>query len=195
MKSLRTLPSYVVLLIITLAAGLILGGVYTLTEGTINERQLLEAENTRSRVLGTAESFEQLEAGDAVDWLYAGKDAEGHVVGYVGQVTVQGYKAEIEVITGIDLDGSITGISVGGSNFSETVGLGAKTKDADFTERFKGLGTPITILNTGDTADSNGVDSVTGATISSKAVASAVNRFGEYINAAFGSGTKAGEGE
>lgn len=200
-KTPRALPCYAVLLIITLAAGLILGGTYLLTKDAISEREAREAEQTRSRVLSSATSFELIEQnkdGSPLNWLYAGKDAEGNTVGYVGLVTVNGYKAKIEVICGLDVNGKITGISVGGSKFAETVGLGAKAKDADFTDRFTGKSTPIVIIKTGDAPNENGVDALTSATITSRAVAEAVNRCGEYVSHTYlsteeTSQTKAGE--
>lgn len=75
------------------------------------------------------------------------------------RVTVKGYGGEIEIVVGVDNDGVITGINVGGANFSETAGLGAKTKEPAFTEQFKGLSAPLTLKGN--------VDSVSGASVSS----------------------------
>ena len=64
----------------------------------------------------------------------------------------------------------------GGSGFSETAGLGAKVKDASFTEQFAGLVAPVALVK-----DGGEVDSVTAASISSNAVCSAVNTAAEFI--------------
>ena len=76
-------------------------------------------------------------------------------------------------MVGMDSSGVITGINVGGSNFSETAGLGAKVKNDDFKDQFKGLMPPV-ILN-------EDVDAVTAATISSRAVTDAVNKACDYL--------------
>ena len=99
--------------------------------------------------------------------------ANGETIGYTAQITVKGYGGEIEVVVGVDNDGVITGINVGGANFSETAGLGAKTKEPAFTEQFKGLSAPLTLKGN--------VDSVSGASVSSGAVVNGVNAVLDYV--------------
>ena len=77
------------------------------------------------------------------------------------------------VVVGVDNDGVITGINVGGANFSETAGLGAKTKEPAFTEQFKGLSAPLTLKGN--------VDSVSGASVSSGAIVNGVNTVLDYV--------------
>jgi RnfABCDGE-type electron transport complex G subunit len=113
-----------------------------------------------------AAEFEQIEAAEGIDLAYAGKK-DGAVIGYAAQVTVDGFGGKIQVTVGMDLTGAITGVSVGGPNFSETPGLGAKTKDAAFTDQFKTKTAPLTL--------GSDIDAVSGATISSTAVVKAVN--------------------
>jgi electron transport complex protein RnfG len=71
---------------------------------------------------------------------------------------------------GVDNDGVITGISVGGSSFSETAGLGARAKEAWFAEQYIGKASPIAL-----TKDGGEIDAITSATITSRAVTTAVN--------------------
>jgi len=128
------------------------------------------------------------------------------VVGYVAQATVKGYGGEIEVIMGVDTAGVITGVSVGGPNFSETMGLGAKVRNEDFTSQFIGQKGPITLggqaTATGDettnatskptvvlpdASEAGGyVDAVTSATVSSRAVINAVNTIYEFVKTQLG---------
>ena len=42
--------------------------------------------------------------------------ADGNTLGYVGQTTVQGFGGPIVVVMGVDNNGTVTGISVGGSD-------------------------------------------------------------------------------
>ena len=124
-----------------------------------------------------AEAFEPLELQESrysLDNLYEAKGADGAVTGYVGQTTVTGYGGPVEVTVGVDNEGVITGVDVGGEGFAETPGLGARTREAAFTDQFVGK-TPTLTLNEG------GVDTVTGASTTSRAVVSAVNSVANYI--------------
>ncbi|MBR6008716.1 MAG: hypothetical protein IK056_06480, partial [Clostridia bacterium] len=66
----RRLPAYLVLMIITLIAGLVLGGVYALTKDPIAAREAEDAENARRKVLPIAVSFESLESPEGLSSLY-----------------------------------------------------------------------------------------------------------------------------
>lgn len=161
------------LLLIAAIAGLALGATNELTKGPIAEQVTLAADEARREVLPAADSFELVSEGtDGCDSIYKGMKG-GENVGMTAQVTVQGYGGKIEVTVGCGNDGVITGVSVGGASFSETAGLGAKTKDAAFRQQYIGQSGPgITVDKAGKNAD---IDAVSGATISSTAVTNAVN--------------------
>ena len=162
-------PAWLVLCIITVVAGLALSATNLLTEGPIAEQQLLASNAARIAVFTDADAFEEMpvETDSKMDSVYAAKQ-KGETVGYVLQTTVTGYGGPIEIVMGIDNNGKITGISVGGSNFAETAGLGARTRTPEFTDQFIGLSeAPILKQN---------VDAISGATISSTAVTSGANR-------------------
>ena len=168
-KSKRSLPAWAVLTIITLVAAVCLGGTYQMTKDTIARRTAEEAEATRKALLPDAAAFEEAEAA-SLDSFYVGK-TEGRNVGYVGVSTVQGFGGEVEVTVGTDADGKITGVRVGGPNFSETAGLGAKTKEPAFYEQFTGKTYPVNLKK-----DGGEIDAVTSATVTSSAVVRAVNK-------------------
>lgn len=174
----KKVPAWVILCVIALVAGTALGITNALTAEPIREQARIAAENARAQVLPAAASFEEVTVADgaAVDNCYRGVDASGNAVGYVAQVTVQGFGGPIEVTVGVDAEGKLAGIQCGGSGFSETAGLGAKVKTAAFSDQFAGLVTPVAL-----TKDGGEVDSVTAASISSGAVCNAVNIAAEYI--------------
>ena len=183
----KQLPGWAVLLIITLVAGLALGGTYALTKEPIAQQALLTAENARKSALPDADSFEELELGEnaSVDWAYAGLK-EGNTVGYVAQKTVNGFGGKVEVIAGVDTQKApdtftVSGISVGGSNFSETAGLGARSKEPAFTEQFAGKLYPLSYIKAGGEATDSTVDALTSATITTTAVVNGVNDIVKYI--------------
>ena len=165
---------WLILMTITAVAGLLLGITNTITAPIIEERTLAVANESRYVVFSDADDFRALELKENAsvsDCYEALKD--GTVVGHVGTVTVKGYGGEIEVRVGLDLNAVITGISVGGPNFSESAGLGARTRDPEFTDQFRGVQAPVTL--------GQNVDAISGATISSGAVVSGVNKIVKYV--------------
>ncbi len=175
----KQLPAWLALCIIALAAGLLLALTNQLTADRIEEQNAIKANAARASVLPAATEFKALElnqewvASLGVDNCYEGYDEAGNLVGYTSQITVKGYGGEIEVVVGMDLEGVVTGVSVGGADFAETAGLGAKTKEPAFTDQFIGIVPPAVLKEN--------VDSVTGASISSGAVVSAVNNTTSYM--------------
>ena len=183
----KQLPGWAVLLIITLVAGLALGGTNALTKDPIAQQARIKAENARKAALPDAESFEELalNEGAAVDWVYAGLK-DGSPVGYVAQKTVNGFGGKVEVIAGVDTVNApdtfkIGGITVGGSDFSETAGLGARAKEPAFTDQFPGKVYPISYIKAGGEATESTVDALTSATITTTAVVNGVNDIVKYV--------------
>ena len=167
-------PSWARLAIVCVIVGGLLGFVNSITAEPIAQRAAEAAEAARRSVFAEADAFEQLElsADSGVDNCYAAMK-NGEMIGYVVQTTVSGFGGPIEVQTGLDFDCNVTGISVGGSKFAETPGLGARTKDREFQAQFAGVTIPVQV--------GNNVDAVTGATVSSGAVCSAVNKGGYFV--------------
>ena len=168
-------PPWAILLLICVVVGGALGVVNNLTEGPIAQ-QAVEAANAARRVsFPDADAFEEMElaADSGADACFVAMK-DGQPVGYVAQVTVTGFGGPVEIHVGMDLEQIITGINVGGSKFSETPGLGDKARETDFTEQFVGLSIPTHL-------GSDGLDAITGATITSGAVSSGVNKAGYFI--------------
>ena len=165
--------AWLILCLITIIAGLALSLVNMVTEGPIAQQKLLASNASRIAVFPNATGFEAqtVEEGSKLDSVYAATK-DGQTVGYVLQSTVTGYGGPIEIVMGIDNSGTITGISVGGSSFAETAGLGARTRDAEFTSQFVGLKAAPKLKEN--------IDGISGATISSSAVTSGANRLYQY---------------
>lgn len=170
----KKFPSWAILMLIAVAAGLLLGATNSVTLPLIEASARAEAESTRAMLFPEADTFEPLALADGapVDNCYEAKKG-GAVAGHVAQITVNGFGGPIEIMIGLDLDQTVTGISVGGSKFAETAGLGARTKEPAFTSQFAGVHAPLTL--------GTDVDAVTGATISSTAVTNGVNTIASYV--------------
>ncbi len=95
--------------------------------------------------------------------------SEVDTIGYAFMAEGKGYGGTIEILVSLKGDkNSINSISI--INHMETPGLGAKTAESDFTDRFKG----VAITDVKLSKDGGKIDALTGATISSTAVVKAV---------------------
>lgn len=151
---------WIVLCIITIIAGLALGATYMITKGPIEEQEQMALQQALGDVFPGA-AFEVLSGGAELDGLYEAK-ADGETVGYVGQITVSGYNPGIVVVMGVDTEGKVTGINVGGTSFAESPGFGTRTREPEFTSQFVGLDSRPVI--------GENVDGISGVTLSSHAV-------------------------
>ncbi len=93
--------------------------------------------------------------------------------GYAVEVVPVGFNGGITMMVGVDLEGKITGISV--ISQTETAGLGAVaaekgSKGQAFRDQYIGMSGVLAV-----TKDGGEVDSISGATISSRAVTNGVN--------------------
>lgn len=158
------------LFLLAAVAGLALGLTNKVTAEPIRQQAILAAEAARTAVLPAAGSFTETTAPEGLLDAYFGYDAAGTAVGKTGTIVTKGYGGEIEITVGVDLNGVVTGISVGGSSFSETAGLGARAKEPWFAEQFIGAVSPIAIAK-----DGGAIDAITSATITSRAVTKAVD--------------------
>ena len=170
--------AWIILTIITVAAALGLALTNQITMEPISQQAIVAEEKARKLVMPGAETFEKLELDDG-SVLFVAK-AGDEVIGYIGKAAAKGYGGEIEVITGVSADGIITGINVGGANFSETPGLGAKAKDTAFTAQFAGKESPV---QRGNPENDNAVDGITAATITTNAVLGCVNSVARQVKA------------
>lgn len=182
-----------ILLLITVVAGLILGFVYQITKEPIAAAEEKAAKAAYQEVFPDAAGFsdklelavpegdstwEQNYAGVDLDNVLWATDAEGVCLGYVLTMTShEGYGGDITFTMGIQNDGTLNGISL--LSISETAGLGMKAGTV-LVPQFAGKQvSQFTYTKTGSTMDSQ-IDAISGATITTNAVTTAVNA-GLYI--------------
>ncbi|MBQ7183791.1 MAG: RnfABCDGE type electron transport complex subunit G, partial [Clostridia bacterium] len=172
----RKAPAWLILTLVTLVAALCLGGTYEITKDTIAKRSVENKIATQKQLLEAANDFESVYAqnddgSQGEELMVIGKAADGSTAGYVSTTTVQGFGGDVDVTVGVDDKGVITGVRVGGDNFSETAGLGAKSKEPAFYEQFAGKEYPVDLKKNGGE-----IDAITSATITSSAVVRGVNK-------------------
>ena len=130
---------------------------------------------------------------------YSGEDANIISVhkgetGYVIETKTYGYAGDITVLVGVSTEGKVTGIVV--RDLSETVGLGTKALyDPEFLAQFLNKGGSFAVgapgadafsgaTGTEATGEETYVDAITGATVTSKAIARCVNSAVAYVTGA-----------
>lgn len=172
----------IILLIITAIAAALLGFVNEITFPVI-DAQIIEANNlARKSILKEADNFELIEEDFGVDIIEVYKGLKGReLIGYTIKTNPKGYGGPVEVTTGITVDGVISGVSLGTMN--ETPGLGAKAKDAAFINQYndKLINGNIVVIKNGTPGDDE-IVAISGATITSVAVTSGVNKSIEVYN-------------
>ncbi len=106
---------------------------------------------------------------------YVGRDAAGNRIGVAVTAQEPGFQEELSLMIGFDPEsGSLTGIKVLGQK--ETPGLGDKIEtDSTFGNQFPGRVVPLRRVKARSGGDRSEVQTITGATISSRAVIRIVN--------------------
>ncbi len=144
---------------------LLLAVINALTAYKIAANAEQKAAESRSKVLA-AHSYTQLDNDGKV---YGAVSENGEYIGVVIVTEATGYGGTIQVMTGIKLDNSISGVNI--LEMSETPGLGAKAKENSFLSQYKGESeSGMSVKKDGGT-----IDAISGATITSRAVTQAVN--------------------
>ena len=160
-----------VLTLICAAIALMLGYVHAVTAAPIAEAEEQAKTAAINSIFPDATEITETDLPEGADpdkqinAVYKVVNAGGFV-GYAVNVTVgSGYGGEINMTVGISRDNTVRGIEI--VSHSETAGLGARIDELSFRQRFNGISEHAEI--------GENVDAITGATISSKAVAAGVN--------------------
>ncbi len=185
------------LFLITLIAGILLGGIYMITKTTISTREEQAKKEAYEAVYEDASFSEDNEVNDKLaDFqknLAAGKvktesgadlsDVEISEVmvadkgGYVATCSGKGYGGAVTLALGIDADGKILGIQITDCT-NETPGLGQNSSNAEWNGQYLGMDATqeISVVKDGSGSKEEGkVNAISGATITSSAVTRAVN--------------------
>lgn len=177
-----------IIVAITLIAGLLLGGVYSLTKAPIAEQKRLKKEQACAEVYADAVSFEEAAGFDAeaaagllaekfpsqeIDEVMCAQDASGNLSGYVLTVTShEGYGGDIQFAMGVTNGGVLNGISI--LSISETAGLGMRAEEV-LKPQFAGKSAEQYEYTKTGAAAENQIDAISGATITTNAVVNGVN--------------------
>ena len=176
------LKTGIILFVICVVAAFALAMTNEVTKGPIAMQRELANNAAKVAVLPTANTFEDIDKTQIAEIAekfapvsegYIGYDADHNIIGYVFKSLPTGFGGAVEVVTGIDVNGTITGMRMG--NHQETPGLGARAKEPAFYEQYNGMSASGHIGVAKSNPTETDIQAITGATISSAAITSGVN--------------------
>lgn len=174
--------SCIVLFLIAAVCVSALAYVNEITLEPIAQQERLSVDNAYKALFPSSDEFKEDEATAPADstitkitGVYTGGTKDGDII-TVGQ---KGYGGTINMMVGINADGTLAGIKV--VSHAETPGLGANCEQAYFTDQYVGKSQfPLEVVKSGATGD-NQIEAITSSTITSKAVTDAVNTAHEWF--------------
>lgn len=193
----KIVKNALILMAITLVAGICLGFVYEITKGPIAEQEQQAKEEAYKAVfpdmtsmeavygLGEKEDAAKIQAESAavlaendmgdirIEEAYLAAGENGEVLGVLMNITTSGYGGDINFSMGIEKDGTVGGVEI--LTISETAGLGMRATEDAFKGQFAGKNVEsFTVTKAGAAADHE-IDAISGATITSNGMTKGVN--------------------
>lgn len=157
-----------ILSLICIIAALSLSVVNSATKPRIIAQAKIEEEASLRQVLPDAVRFEP-EKKEEETLYYKAYDSEDKFIGVAFKAQGKGYSSVIETMVGMIPDGTITAIKILAQN--ETPGMGTRIQEPSFIQQFTQK----------NIKDLSGVQAITSATISSKAVIDSVKKKAKEI--------------
>lgn len=180
------------LTLITLVAGVALGGVYEITKDPIARQEAQAKAEAYEQVFTDAAAFEAVKMDDtliqtirdqldqegykaqSIEEIMRAEDQSGEMLGYAFTVvTSEGYGGDIQFSMGVQNDGTLNGISI--LSIGETAGLGMNADTPAFKDQFVGKQVEqLQYTKNGATQDDE-INAISGATVTTNAMTNGVN--------------------
>ena len=180
------------LTLITLVAGVALGGVYEITKEPIARQEAQAKAEAYEQVFTDAAAFEEVKMDDtliqtirdqldqegykaqSIEEIMRAEDQSGEMLGYAFTVvTSEGYGGDIRFSMGVQNDGTLNGISF--LSIGETAGLGMNADTPAFKDQFVGKQVEkLQYTKNGATQDDE-INAISGATVTTNAMTNGIN--------------------
>lgn len=157
----------ILFLVSAITAG-ILGFVNLLTKDKIDEQNRAATAKAYNEVLPYDGEYEPVMNYGAETAPIVDKISKAGDTGYVVELTFSGAQGYITAAVGVDINGTVTGVSV--ISHGETPSLGSRITESTFRDMFVGVTAGVALSKNGGS-----VEAITSATISSQAMIDAVN--------------------
>lgn len=175
-KSDSFMPAILLCIICLVTTGLV-ALTFVSTQTARDEQAAITANANRRLLCPDAAGFEPLDLGAAeleagLIEAYTALDADGGTLAWLFVAQAKGYGGQLPVMLAIDATGHVSGLKI--LDNDETPGLGKKVSGLAFYGQFIGQAADSE-FSVKPSGEQIGIDAVAGATISSRAVANAVN--------------------
>ena len=175
------------LIIVGAFSGAVLAWVFHLADPLIQANREKELKESIFKVLPEAKDYRKAEKGLAGENIvvYLGLDEGKKPVGVAFKADGGGFQGNVGVMVGLDLEyQSLKGVEI--LDQLETPGLGDRIRETEFKEQFKGVEVRprLEYIKYRKPEKPNQIQAITGATISSKAVVTNINKAVEKVSAA-----------
>ncbi|NLW18326.1 MAG: RnfABCDGE type electron transport complex subunit G [Candidatus Cloacimonetes bacterium] len=169
-----------ILLAFCVVATALLAFVNSATKPKIEELKSKAAEEARSALIPDA-VFElktiAVPEADSIEYYEAKDEKTGELKGYTFTAAKAGYSSNVKTMAALDPDFKIINIQV--IEQAETPGLGANCIQESFSAKFKGLAPDELLVD----KDGGKIKSLTGATITTRAIANSLRETVQLIQA------------
>ena len=155
-------------------SGAIIAGTYAVTNPIAVKQAAISQTNAMKSLVQTADDFKTISG--KTGWYEATQG--GKLIAYVIPGETKGYGGTIKMLVAITPEGKVINYDILSAN--ETQGLGDKAAKEPFKKQFVGKGAEDLIV-TKDPSNTKNIQSMTGATISSKAVTKGVKEAVEEV--------------
>ena len=159
-------------------SGLVIGAVYFVTAPVAAQKAVERKEAALRELVPTADHFAEIDAQEG--WYRA--ESGGTAVGYIVPAKTKGYGGEIKLLVAVTPDEHVIDYKILAHN--ETPGLGDNAAKEPFRGKIRGKDAAHLVV-TKDKGNTEDVQAMTGATISSRAVTrgvkSAVTAVSAYL--------------
>lgn len=144
---------------------LLLSCVNALTADKIAENIAREKADAIASIFPSADGNEQLNVTfENMSALYIVNSGSA-AIGYAAEVTPLGFGGKMSLMVGVNFDGTLAGVKM--ISHSETPGLGNRAGAPEYLSQYIGKNKQV--------LDTDGIDVITGSTVSSNAVLDGVN--------------------
>ena len=159
-----------------LISGIILAGTFFVTHPIALEKNKMLEEQAMKNLVAEADTFSAVDEKDG--WFAAEKN--GNVIAYIVPGESKGYGGAIKIMVAVSSDGKVIDYNI--LSMNETPGLGDNAAKDFFRDRIKGK-TSDALVVVKDPSNTENVQALTGATITSRAVTDGIKAAVDEVTA------------
>lgn len=167
----------------------------SVTKPVIKKISQKKEDEAKMYVLKGSSNFETVKLNSKGENYFIAKDKDSNILGYIFKAKGQGFSSVVETMVGVDKNFTIKGLKV--LKHAETPGLGAETKVVKYGDTrpffegwFDNKNAIKVVVEKDDKNSEDRVQSITGATITTRAVCKSINKYAKDVKNSLNKGVK-----